>query len=66
MFNLESGVAPSEDKLPRRLLEDGIPEGPSKGAVHQLAKLLPEYYELRGWTKGGIPTDERLDQLGLK
>jgi len=66
MFNLESGIAPSEDKLPRRLLEDGIPEGPSKGSVNQLDKLLPEYYELRGWTTGGIPTDERLDELGLK
>jgi len=66
MFNLESGVAPSEDKLPKRLLEEGIPDGPSKGWVTKLDELLPEYYELRGWTKGGIPTDERLEQLGLK
>jgi aldehyde:ferredoxin oxidoreductase len=66
MFNLESGVAPSEDKLPRRLLEDGIPEGPSKGMVTQLDKLLPEYYELRGWSKDGLPTDEKLKALGLK
>ena len=66
MFNLESGIAPSEDKLPKRLLEEGIPEGPSKGWVHKLDELLPEYYELRGWTPGGIPTDERLEELGLK
>ncbi len=66
MFNLESGIDPSEDKLPRRILEDGIPEGPSKGHVLKLDVLLPEYYQLRGWTKGGIPTDERLAELGLK
>lgn len=66
MFNLESGIDPSEDKLPRRILEDGIPEGPSQGHVLKLDVLLPEYYQLRGWTKGGIPTDERLAELGLK
>ncbi len=66
MFNLESGIDPSEDKLPRRILEDEIPEGPSKGHVLKLDVLLPEYYQLRGWTKGGIPTDERLAELGLK
>jgi aldehyde:ferredoxin oxidoreductase len=66
VFNLKSGIAPSEDKLPRRLLEDGIPEGPSKGMVTQLDKLLPEYYELRGWSEEGLPTDEKLKNLGLK
>lgn len=66
MFNLESGIAPSEDKLPRRLLEEPIPEGPSKGWVHKLDQLLPEYYAVRGWSEIGIPTDERLNKLGLK
>ena len=64
-FNLEAGVDPSEDKLPKRLLEEPIPEGPSKGWVHKLSDLLPEYYELRGWTKDGLPTKERLEKLGL-
>lgn len=66
MFNLESGIAPSEDKLPKRLLEEEIPEGPSKGWTHKLDQLLPEYYELRGWSKEGIPTDEKLESLGIK
>jgi aldehyde:ferredoxin oxidoreductase len=64
-FNLEAGVSPAEDKLPKRLLEEPIPEGPSKGWVHKLSDLLPEYYELRGWTKDGLPTKERLEKLGL-
>jgi len=64
-FNLEAGISPSEDKLPKRLLEEPIPEGPSKGWVHKLSDLLPEYYELRGWNKEGYPTEERLKKLGL-
>lgn len=65
MFNLEAGILPSEDKLPSRLLNDPIPEGPSKGLVHRLPELLPEYYELRGWSEEGIPTEERKTKLGL-
>lgn len=66
LFNLESGVGPDEDKLPRRILEDGIPEGPSKGEVARLDVLLPQYYECRGWTKDGLPTEDKLESLGLK
>src|SRR6056297_719593 len=58
-FNLEAGVDPSQDTLPKRLLEDSIVEGPSKGHVTRLDEMLPEYYEIRGWTKEGIPTEER-------
>jgi aldehyde:ferredoxin oxidoreductase len=64
-FNLEAGIDPSQDTLPKRLLEEPVVAGPSKGSVHRLAELLPEYYVLRGWNEGGIPTDERLVKLGL-
>lgn len=65
MFNLEAGITPEEDTLPKRLLEDPIPEGPSKGWVHKLSEMLPKYYEVRGWTPGGIPTEEKLKELKL-
>lgn len=65
LFNLEAGVDPSQDKLPKRLLSDPIPEGPSKGMVHHLDQLLPEYYKVRGWSEGGIPTPEKLAELEL-
>jgi aldehyde:ferredoxin oxidoreductase len=64
-FNLAAGVDPSQDTLPKRLLEDPIPEGPSKGNVHRLSELLPDYYIARGWDTKGIPAKERLDKLGL-
>ncbi len=66
IFNLNSGLSKVDDTLPKRLLEEGLPDGPSKGNVHRLSELLPEYYELRGWSKDGVPTEERLEKLGIK
>ena len=65
LFNLEAGIDSSQDKLPKRLLEEPIPEGPSKGWVHKLDELLPKYYSERGWDENGIPTEERLIELGI-
>ena len=64
-FNLNAGILPEQDKLPKRLLEEPIPDGPSKGHVHRLAELLPQYYKERGWNEKGIPTEERLTKLGI-
>ncbi|KOA19408.1 putative oxidoreductase YdhV [Clostridium homopropionicum DSM 5847] len=66
IFNLKAGIDSSQDTLPKRLLQDPIPEGPTKGYVHKLSELLPQYYEVRGWSKEGIPTEETLKKLGLE
>lgn len=63
-FNKEAGMTPEEDTLPRRLLKEAIPEGPSKGMVSRLDQMLPEYYALRGWIDA-FPTKETLKRLGL-
>ena len=63
-FNLEAGIDAAQDTLPKRLLQDPIPEGPSKGNVHRLSELLPEYYVARGWDEKGVPTEDRLAKLG--
>jgi len=65
IFNQKAGIDPSQDTLPKRLLDDPIPEGPSKGSVTMLKDMLPEYYRLRGWGLAGIPTPEKLQELGL-
>lgn len=65
LFNLQAGIEPSQDTLPKRLLEEPITSGPSKGSVHRLSELLPEYYTLRGWGENGIPETDRLTKLGL-
>lgn len=66
LFNLREGIDSKEDKLPKRLLETPIQNGPSKGHVHRLDILLPEYYAARGWDENGIPTEETLKRLGLE
>jgi aldehyde:ferredoxin oxidoreductase len=65
MFNLKAGVRPDADSLPKRFLEEPIAEGPSKGHVHRLGELLPQYYEERGWSEEGIPSETKLVQLGM-
>jgi aldehyde:ferredoxin oxidoreductase len=65
MFNLNAGIGPEQDTLPKRLLTEPIPDGPSKGQVHKLAELLPDYYKQRGWSPEGMPTEKRLSRLGI-
>ena len=65
LYNLEAGIDPSPDTLPKRLLEESIVDGPSKGNVTRLSELLPDYYAQRGWGTNGIPSDERKALLGL-
>jgi aldehyde:ferredoxin oxidoreductase len=65
LFNLKAGLTGKDDTLPPRLLKEPIPTGPSKGEVFELDRILPEYYKLRGWIDG-VPTKERLGELGLK
>jgi aldehyde:ferredoxin oxidoreductase len=65
LFNLKSGLTAADDTLPRRLLEEPLTEGPNKGQVHHLDKLLPQYYDLRGWDAAGIPTPQKLAELGI-
>ncbi|MEM4470540.1 MAG: aldehyde ferredoxin oxidoreductase C-terminal domain-containing protein, partial [Desulfurococcaceae archaeon] len=66
VFNaLAFGDGEEYDTLPRRLLEEPMPEGPSKGHVVRLSEMLPEYYKVRGWVKGR-PTRAKLEELGLK
>ncbi|MEE9396164.1 MAG: aldehyde ferredoxin oxidoreductase family protein [Methylococcales bacterium] len=64
-FNLDAGITAKDDTLPQRLLKDAAKTGPAKGKVNELGKMLPEYYQLRGWTSDGVPTADTLARLGL-
>ncbi len=65
MFNMAAGLTAADDTLPKRLLEDPAPSGNAKGKVAELGKMLPEYYDARGWTKEGQPSNKPLDRLAL-
>ncbi len=64
-FNNAAGFTAKDDNLPARLVKDAAKVGPAKGLTNQLDKMLPEYYELRGWTPDGVPTNETLNRLSL-
>lgn len=66
VWNMKAGIAASTDTLPKRLLEEPIAEGPSKGWVTKLNETLPDYYKVRGWSEDGVPKDDKLSALGLK
>ena len=65
LYNLREGFTREDDTLPRRLLEEPIPSGPSKGYVVHLEPMLEEYYAFRGWDRSGVPTRAKLEELGL-
>ena len=64
-FNLAAGFTGKDDNLPARLVKDAAKTGPAEGKTNGLDKMLPEYYEVRGWTGEGIPSNETLDRLSL-
>ncbi|HFE66571.1 MAG TPA: aldehyde ferredoxin oxidoreductase, partial [Chloroflexi bacterium] len=66
LYNLREGFSKEDDTLPDRLLHDPIAEGPSKGFTVNLAPMLEEYYQFRGWDENGVPKPEKLQELGLK
>lgn len=68
VFNIKAGFTRADDDLPERLKTEPIPDGPSKGQLISQADLdymLDEYYEARGWTREGVPTRAKLEELRL-
>ena len=56
----------TEDTLPPRMLNEPLPDGPAKGEVARLAEMLPDFYKVRGWDENGVPTKEKLAELGIQ
>jgi aldehyde:ferredoxin oxidoreductase len=65
LYNLREGFTRAQDTLPPRMLEDPVPDGPSKGWVSHLEPMLKEYYRARGWDDNGVPKAAKLESLGL-
>jgi aldehyde:ferredoxin oxidoreductase len=68
LINVRRGVRRKDEILPPRVVSEPIPDGPVKGRFclpKDLDAMLDTYYELRGWTPEGIPTEGKLKELGL-
>ncbi|NOQ18954.1 MAG: aldehyde ferredoxin oxidoreductase, partial [Desulfobacterales bacterium] len=70
MYNARAGMDRSHDVLPKRLMEDPLPQGPAKGMVidsETLEMMKDAYYEFRDWEKStGNPSKEKLAELDLE
>jgi aldehyde:ferredoxin oxidoreductase len=69
LFIAREGITRRDDTLPRRFLQEPMPEGsgPSTGSVVELEPMLDEYYRARGWDVAtGLPTPDKLAELGLQ
>ncbi len=65
LWNLKAGLTRKDDSLPERLLKEAFKSGPSAGVVVDLDTMLAAYYKERGWDENGVPTAEKLQELGL-
>ena len=65
LFNQAAGFTADDDKLPKRLMEEAIKSGPTKGQVSRMGEMLPKYYEIRGWNPKGEVTAETRKRLSL-
>ncbi|MGB9812161.1 MAG: aldehyde ferredoxin oxidoreductase family protein [Thermovenabulum sp.] len=64
LYNTRLGIRREHDTIPKRILtlKRG---GGTKDNLPNLEEMLEEYYKIRGWNEQGIPTEEKLKELGL-
>lgn len=65
MYNLQAGITKEDDTLPDRLLNQMVPDGPARGQTVRLKGMLKEYYNLRGWSKDGVPEEWKMKEYNL-
>ena len=66
-FNIREGFTSKDDNLPDRFFE-AFTSGPLKDKVidkDEFESAVKTYYGMEGWDKNGIPTREKLEELGL-
>ena len=69
MINLKNGRTRKDDTLPQRFFKEKHLAGIFKGKYMTeeiFSQWLDMYYQIRGWDKEGIPTDQKLNDLDLK
>lgn len=69
LFNCREGISSKDDTLPKRVLMEPIPTGPTKGETltpKDMDYMLSDYYRVRGWGVDGIPLPSTLKKLGIE
>jgi len=63
LYNTRCGISRKDDTLPPRILTHK--RGGGTNVLPPLNLMLNKYYQLRGWDEFGIPTIEKIQELGL-
>lgn len=68
LINVRDGLFRNSDILPKKFFNPAKTGGREGKALapSDFEKALDEYYQLRGWDKNGIPTEETLQKLNLE
>lgn len=61
LYNIRCGISRKDDTLPPRVLTHT--RGPN---LPHIGRMLHDYYDYRNWNERGIPTHEKLIELGLE
>lgn len=65
IYNNACGISRKDDTLPPRILTHKRRSGGAADNLPPLGRMLSEYYQHRGWDDEGIPTREKIEELGL-
>jgi len=68
-FSCREGIRRKDDHLVGKWVDGPVPDGPYEGEILDPDKfegMLDDYYWLRGWDTNGVPTKEKLQELGLE
>ncbi|MCK5861935.1 MAG: aldehyde ferredoxin oxidoreductase family protein [Candidatus Hydrogenedentes bacterium] len=65
LLNIRLGVTGADDTLPKRLTEELQIENEPRSKV-PLEKMKVTYYNIRGWSSTGVPTEKKKKALGIK
>ena len=67
LFISKAGFGRADDRLPSRLLDEPMPDGPNRGKVVPMEALKDEFYGSCGWDpETGFPKTETLERLGIE
>jgi aldehyde:ferredoxin oxidoreductase len=65
MYDVRCGITRNDDVLPTRMLREKRGEGGSAESLPPFSEPLNQYYRYRGWDESGVPSKEKLRELGL-
>jgi aldehyde:ferredoxin oxidoreductase len=65
LYNTRLGISRKDDFLPPRFLTLNRDDEELTNQLPPIGQMLSDYYAYRGWREEGIPTKEKLAELGL-